>query len=54
MSPIKINNNNDLERGKRLTEERKKIWKSREKFKIDTNLSDSSLKKLGKRSKHYL
>ena len=43
MSPYKSNNANDLARGKRLMEERKKIWKSRASFKKDTKLSDRSL-----------
>ncbi len=43
MSPVKINNNKDLKRGERLSEERKKIWNSRDKFKKDTSMSSNSL-----------
>ncbi len=44
MSPAKITDNKDLDRGKRLSEERKKIWKSRAAFREETNLSDGSLR----------
>ncbi len=44
MLSAKDNSNKDLNRGKRLMEERKKIWNSREKFRIETNLSDGNLK----------
>ena len=44
MTSDNSNSKKDLNRGKRLMEERKKIWNSREKFRIDTNLSDGNLK----------
>ena len=43
MCPFKLQDNNDLDRGKRLLEERKKIWKSRKKFSEETELSFRTL-----------
>lgn len=36
-------NSKDLERGKRLLEERKKIWKSRKKFTMETKIPPTTL-----------
>lgn len=41
--PRKVSDNKDIERGKRFMEERKKIWKSREDFSKETQLSAGTL-----------
>lgn len=41
--PTKIIDTNDLDRGKRLLEERKKIWVSRDDFQKETGMSARSL-----------
>lgn len=43
MAPRKLNEKNDLNMSNRLVEERKKIWKSREKYRLDTELSSRTL-----------
>ena len=43
MAPRKLKDDTDLERGRRLEEERKKIWKSRAKYREETGLSAGTL-----------